>query len=220
MARILKWLTALTLLALLVLAAGTLALQGWVGSDDVRQRMEREASGARDGTPMHPDVIYAEVRKAAPRNAIFTLDAGTTGFQATDQLPCYEAPALLTPLDCGMVGFSYSAAIGAKVAAPHRAAISLMGDGGSGMTMGEIDLYEVNEAFAPVPLAWLGHTGADPARLNVHGGAIALGHPLGASGTKLMATLVHALHRHGKKYGLQTMCEGGGVANVTIIERL
>lgn len=88
----------------------------------------------------------------------------------------------------------------------------------AGMTIGDIDLYEVNEAFAPVPLAWLEHTGADPDRLNVHGGAIALGHPLGASGTKLMATLVHALRRHGKKYGLQTMCEGGGVANVTIVE--
>ncbi|WFL78058.1 acetyl-CoA C-acetyltransferase [Altererythrobacter arenosus] len=88
----------------------------------------------------------------------------------------------------------------------------------AGMKIGDIDLFEVNEAFAPVPLAWLRHTGADPERLNVHGGAIALGHPLGASGTKLMATLVHALHRHGKKYGLQTMCEGGGVANVTIIE--
>ena len=75
-------------------------------------------------------------------------------------------------------------------------------------------------AFASVPLAWLKHTGADPERLNVHGGAIALGHPLGASGTKLMATLVHGLKRHGKKYGLQTMCEGGGVANVTIIEAL
>jgi acetolactate synthase-1/2/3 large subunit/sulfoacetaldehyde acetyltransferase len=99
---------------------------------------EREASGAREGTPMHPDVIYAEVRKAAPRNAIFSLDAGTTGFQATDQLPCYEAPALLTPLDCGMVGFSYAAALGAQVAAPHRHAISLMGDGGFGMTMGEM----------------------------------------------------------------------------------
>ena len=88
----------------------------------------------------------------------------------------------------------------------------------AGMKMDDIDLYEVNEAFAPVPLAWLGHTGADPEKLNVHGGAIALGHPLGASGTKLMATLVHALKRHGKKYGLQTMCEGGGVANVTIVE--
>jgi acetyl-CoA C-acetyltransferase len=90
----------------------------------------------------------------------------------------------------------------------------------SGRMIGEIDLYEVNEAFAPVPLAWLSEIGADPAKLNVHGGAIALGHPLGASGAKLMATLVHALHRHGQRFGLQTMCEGGGIANVTIVERL
>ena len=90
----------------------------------------------------------------------------------------------------------------------------------AGMAISEIDLYEVNEAFAPVPLAWLKHTGADPRKLNVHGGAIALGHPLGASGTKLMATLIHALRARGGKYGLQTMCEGGGLANVTIIEAL
>jgi acetyl-CoA C-acetyltransferase len=90
----------------------------------------------------------------------------------------------------------------------------------AGMSIGDIDLFEVNEAFASVPLAWLKHTGADPEKLNVNGGAIALGHPLGASGTKLMATLVNALGTRGKKYGLQTMCEGGGVANVTIIERL
>ena len=88
----------------------------------------------------------------------------------------------------------------------------------AGLSIADIDLYEVNEAFASVPLAWLKHTGADPARLNVNGGAIALGHPLGASGTKLMATLLHALKARGKKYGLQTMCEGGGVANVTIVE--
>ena len=90
----------------------------------------------------------------------------------------------------------------------------------AGMKIDDIDLYEVNEAFAPVPMAWLRHTGADPERLNVHGGAIALGHPLGASGTKLMTTLVHALGARGKRYGLQTMCEGGGMANVTIVERL
>ncbi len=90
----------------------------------------------------------------------------------------------------------------------------------AGMKIDDIDLYEVNEAFASVSLAWLKATGADPARLNVNGGAIALGHPLGASGTKLMTTLVNALHRQGKRYGLQTMCEGGGMANVTIIERL
>jgi acetyl-CoA C-acetyltransferase len=88
------------------------------------------------------------------------------------------------------------------------------------MTIDDIDLYEVNEAFAPVPVAWLKETGGDPAKINVNGGAIALGHPLGGSGTKLMSTLVHALHKRKKKYGLQTMCEGGGLANVTIIEAL
>jgi acetyl-CoA C-acetyltransferase len=90
----------------------------------------------------------------------------------------------------------------------------------SGLSIDDIDLFEVNEAFAPVPLAWLQATGADPQRLNVHGGAIALGHPLGASGAKLMTTLVYALKKRGKRYGLQTMCEGGGMANVTIIEAL
>jgi acetyl-CoA C-acetyltransferase len=90
----------------------------------------------------------------------------------------------------------------------------------AGMTVEDIDLFEVNEAFASVPVAWLQQTGADPQKLNVHGGAIALGHPLGASGTKLMTTLIHALQRRNKRYGLQTMCEGGGLANVTIVERL
>mgnify|MGYP000146044009 FL=1 len=90
----------------------------------------------------------------------------------------------------------------------------------AGMKIEDIDLYEVNEAFASVPLAWLKALHADPERLNVHGGAIALGHPLGASGTKLMTTLLNALQLKGKRYGLQTMCEGGGMANVTIVERL
>jgi len=90
----------------------------------------------------------------------------------------------------------------------------------SGLSLADIDLYEVNEAFAPVPMAWLQATGADPARLNVNGGAIALGHPLGGTGTKLITTLLHSLRREGKRYGLQTVCEGGGLANVTIIERL
>ena len=90
----------------------------------------------------------------------------------------------------------------------------------AGLSLDDIDMFEVNEAFASVPLAWLAATGADPARLNVNGGAIALGHPLGASGAKLMTTLVHALHARGARYGLQTMCEGGGLANVTIVERV
>ncbi|HEX3699817.1 MAG TPA: acetyl-CoA C-acetyltransferase [Phenylobacterium sp.] len=90
----------------------------------------------------------------------------------------------------------------------------------AGMTPDDIDIYEVNEAFASVPVAWLQTIGADPERLNVNGGAIALGHPLGASGTKLMTTLLYALKKRGKRYGLQTMCEGGGLANVTIVEAL
>ncbi len=90
----------------------------------------------------------------------------------------------------------------------------------AGMNIADIDAYEVNEAFGSVPLAWLQATGADPERLNVNGGAIALGHPLGASGTKLMTTLINVLEQRGGRYGLQTMCEGGGMANVTIVERL
>ena len=90
----------------------------------------------------------------------------------------------------------------------------------AGMKIDDIDFYEVNEAFAPVPLAWLQATGADPYRLNVTGGAIALGHPLGASGTKLITTLIYALKKRNARYGLLTMCEGGGMANVTIVENL
>lgn len=90
----------------------------------------------------------------------------------------------------------------------------------AGMSLDEIDLFEVNEAFASIPLAWLKELGADPEKTNVNGGAIALGHPLGASGTRIMSTLIHALKTRGGKYGLQTMCEGGGIANVTIIEAL
>ncbi|MCC2602985.1 acetyl-CoA C-acetyltransferase [Sphingopyxis yananensis] len=90
----------------------------------------------------------------------------------------------------------------------------------AGLSLNDIDAYEVNEAFASVPMAWMKYLGADYNRLNVHGGAISLGHPLGASGTKLLATLMGVLDAKGGKYGLQTMCEGGGQANVTIIERL
>jgi acetyl-CoA C-acetyltransferase len=90
----------------------------------------------------------------------------------------------------------------------------------AGMTIHDIDLVEINEAFASVVLAWLKETGADPAKVNTNGGAIALGHPLGATGVRLMTTLLNELERTGGRYGLQTMCEGGGQANVTIIERL
>jgi acetyl-CoA acyltransferase len=90
----------------------------------------------------------------------------------------------------------------------------------SGLSIGDIGAFEVNEAFAPVPLAWLKETGADPARLNPNGGAIALGHPLGGSGARIMTTLVHHMVATGTRYGLQTMCEGGGQANATILELL
>jgi acetyl-CoA C-acetyltransferase len=90
----------------------------------------------------------------------------------------------------------------------------------AGMRLDDIDLVEINEAFASVVLAWQRETGYDPAKTNVNGGAIALGHPLGATGARLMTTLLAELERTGGRYGLQTMCEGGGQANVTIIERL
>jgi acetyl-CoA acyltransferase len=90
----------------------------------------------------------------------------------------------------------------------------------AGLTLADIDLFEVNEAFAPVVLAWAASTGADLAKTNVNGGAIAIGHPLGASGARIMTTMVNALHQRGGRYALQTMCEGGGMANATIIERL
>src|SRR4029079_9386785 len=90
----------------------------------------------------------------------------------------------------------------------------------TGMSLDDIDLVEINEAFASVVLAWQKETGADLGKVNVNGGAIALGHPLGATGVRLMTTLLHELERTGVRYGLQTMCEGGGQANVTIVERL
>ena len=90
----------------------------------------------------------------------------------------------------------------------------------AGLGIEEIGVYEVNEAFAPVPLAWLAETGGDPERLNPRGGAIALGHPLGGSGARIMTTMVHHMRDNGIRYGLQTMCEGGGMANATVVELL
>jgi acetyl-CoA C-acetyltransferase len=90
----------------------------------------------------------------------------------------------------------------------------------AGLSLADIDLYEVNEAFGSVPLAWAKALGADLHKLNVNGGAQALGHPLGGTGAKLMTTLVHELHRTGKRYGLLAICEGGGTANGTIVERV
>lgn len=104
--------------------------------------------------------------------------------------------------------------LSAPIPATHRALAK------AGLTINDIDRVEINEAFAPVPMAWMQELGADPAKVNVNGGAIALGHPLGATGARLMVSLLHELERTGGRYGLQTMCEAGGQANVTIIERL
>ena len=104
--------------------------------------------------------------------------------------------------------------LSAPIPATHRALKK------SGLSVDDIGVFEVNEAFAPVPLAWLAETGADPDRLNPGGGAIAIGHPLGASGARLMTALVRHMKDQGIRYGLQTMCEGGGMANATILERI
>ena len=90
----------------------------------------------------------------------------------------------------------------------------------AGLSIDDMDIYEVNEAFAPVPLAWATELKADRAKLNVNGGAMALGHPLGATGAKLMTTMLHELERRNGKYALQAICEGGGTANATIIKRV
>jgi len=116
----------------------------WAGRN-AQFRAERDAllkaraeGGARTAKPLHYQVVYEELRQAAPRNTLFTLDAGSACLQATDELTYFESPALITPLDCGMVGFSYAAGLGAKVARPDRPVISLAGDGAFGMTLGEI----------------------------------------------------------------------------------
>ena len=163
----------------------------------------------------------AGVKTIAPGGSVTAASAsqiadGATGVMVVNErgLKALGVQPLARIHHMTMIGHDPVIMLEAPIPATHRALKK------AGLTVGDIDLFEVNEAFAPVPLAWLQSTGADPARLNVHGGAIALGHPLGASGTKLMTTLVHALHTRGGRYGLQTMCEGGGMANVTIIERL
>jgi acetyl-CoA C-acetyltransferase len=123
-------------------------------------------------------------------------------------------PPLARIVDLTVLGGDPVVMLETPIAATRRALAR------AGLSIGDIDRYEINEAFACVPIAWARETGGDPAKLNASGGAIALGHPLGASGTRLMGTLVHGLRRTGGRYGLQAMCEAGGLANVTIIERL
>lgn len=191
---------------------------------------------ATDGTEtceMH--TIDEGIRFDATREgigAVKLLQEGGRHTAATASQICDGAAALLVVNERGLKLLGHSAKPLARVhqmtVLGHDPVVMLEGPipatpialRKAGLQLNDIDLFEINEAFASVPLAWLKATGADPARLNAWGGAIALGHPLGASGAKLMTTLVHALRRTGKRYGMQAMCEGGGLANVTIVERV
>jgi acetyl-CoA acetyltransferase family protein len=170
------------------------------------------------------DVSLETMASLKPLSDVGLLTAGTSS-QISD-----GAAALLVVSDAGLrtTGLKPRARIHAMtiagddpivmLGAPIPATRKLLDR--TGMRIEDVDLYEVNEAFASVPLAWLDAVGADPAKLNVNGGAIALGHPLGCTGAKLMTTLLHELERTGGRWGLQTMCEGGGLANATLVERI
>jgi len=191
------------------------------GSDD--------NGGERDELHRTDEGVRADATLAAIA-AVRLLQEGGRITAATASQISDGAAALLVASERGLqaLGASPLARVHAMTVIGHDPVIMLEGPvpatpvalKKAGLALADIDLFEVNEAFASVPLAWLAATGADPARLNAFGGAIALGHPLGASGAKLMTTLVHGLHRTGGRWGLQTMCEGGGLANVTIVERL
>jgi acetyl-CoA C-acetyltransferase len=202
----------------------------------------RAAAATRDGA-FAGEILALEVRDGHPTDEGIRFDATLEGIlsvrpiladgivsAATASQICDGAAALLVCSERGLRSMDakplarihHMSVLGhdpvVMLEAPMPATARALARCGLGI--GAIDLYEVNEAFAPVPLAWIDATGADPSRLNVNGGAIALGHPLGASGAKLMTTLVHALRARGGRYGLLTMCEGGGMANVTIVEAI
>jgi acetyl-CoA C-acetyltransferase len=196
-----------------------------------REIVPLEVSGADGVTRLHDrdEGIRTEVTSEAIGSIKTLLDGGTITAASASQI-CDGASAALIVSEKALKAFGLAPRarivnltvtagdpvlmLDEPIAATRRALER------SGMSISEIDLYEVNEAFSPVPLAWLLEIGADPERLNIWGGAIALGHPLGASGTRLMATLINALHDRNGRYGLQAMCEAGGIANVTIIESL
>lgn len=189
----------------------------------------RRADGASTGELHQVDEgIRFDASLEAIRNVKLLQEGGRTTAASSSQI-CDGAAGLLVVNERGLKALGV-----APIARVHH--MTVLGDDPvimldaplpatllalrkAGMKIEDIDLYEVNEAFATVPLAWLKVTGADPERLNMNGGAIALGHPLGSSGARLMTTLVHALKQRNLRYGLQTMCENGGLANVTILER-
>ncbi|MEV5843570.1 thiolase family protein [Streptomyces sp. NPDC051985] len=204
-----------------------------------------EAGGfAGEIVPVHGHTVDETVRASTTAEGLAGLKPAFTGVPAAARFPEIDwriTPGNSSPLTDGasaalIMSATTADRLGLRARARyHSFAVSgsdplLMLDGvipatrkvldRSGLSLDAIDAYEVNEAFAPVPLLWQREFDADPARLNPCGGAIALGHPLGASGTRLLATLVNHLEATGGRYGLQTMCEGGGMANATVIERL
>jgi acetyl-CoA acetyltransferase family protein len=172
--------------------------------------------------------VNASLEKMATLNAVFT-DGGVTTAGNSSQISDGAAAVLVTTREkAAELGLKVRARIVATVTVGSDPHLMLTGPieatrkvlKRAGMTLDEIDLFEVNEAFATVIAMWQKEIGADMTKVNVHGGAIAIGHPLGASGARLMTTLVHALETHNKRFGLQTMCCGGGMATGTIIERV
>jgi acetyl-CoA C-acetyltransferase len=201
-------------------------------ADEIVPIAVRDAHGAPTGhTHASDEGIRADATRAGI-GAVRLLDEGGRLTAATASQICDGAAMLLVANERGLQSLGGRvepiAIVRQMTVIGHDPVVMLEGPipatpialRKAGLKLDDIDLFEVNEAFASVPLAWLAATGADARRLNVNGGAIALGHPLGASGAKLMTTLVHELARRSARYGLQTMCEGGGLANVTIVERV
>jgi acetyl-CoA C-acetyltransferase len=217
--------------------------------DEYAYRTHQKAVAATQGGAFRDEIVPVEITDADGNKSLHTVDEGIRFDASLDAIKavkllredgrltaasssqiCDGASGVLVVSEAGLktlgveplarihhltlIGGDPVIMLEAPIPATKRALAK------TGMSIDDIDLFEVNEAFASVPVAWLQQTGADPDRLNVNGGAIALGHPLGASGTKLMTTLLNALKVRGKRFGLQTMCEGGGLANVTIVERL
>jgi acetyl-CoA acyltransferase len=189
--------------------AGQLAPVDGFGADEgIRRDTSLDALAALK-TPFKPDGVVTAGTSSQISDGAAAIAVTTSDWAAAHGLrPLARVHTAVVVGDDPVV--MLAGPIPATARALHRA----------GLTIADIGAYEVNEAFAPVPLAWLAETGADPARLNPNGGAIALGHPLGASGARLMTTLVYHMRDNGIRYGLQTMCEGGGLANATVLELL
>ena len=181
-------------------------LEGVTADEGIRRDSTLEALAALK-TPFRPDGVVTAGSASQISDGSAALAVTTSDWAAAHGLrPLARIVAAVVAADDPVV--MLTAPIPATAKALRRA----------GLTIDDVGAYEVNEAFAPVPLAWLVETGADPARLNPRGGAIALGHPLGASGARLMTTLLHHMRDNGIRYGLQTMCEGGGMVNATVLE--